>query len=183
MEAYPKFYYESKKRTLFLSSFLLIPYLGVSLYYTYLHALDLIYAVSFLKGLIAVFILFFLFLYFYPAATLQIFQDHFVYKKGKYDLSAKWSEVKAISFQLSAASTPSVLPSALLIFTEKGTTKLIETKTLRRKDARNSKINLIEFVRELGALSGKKVLLRGMITGQFSKASFEDYAKGLGLIS
>ncbi|MDD5069001.1 MAG: hypothetical protein PHS53_04380 [Candidatus Pacebacteria bacterium] len=182
METYPKVYYESKKRTLFLASYFLIPYLLSILYYAYLSASDTVFALFLLKGVFLTIVFFSIFLYFYPASTLELYQTHFVHKKGKFFLTATWPEVETIAFQGSAGSLATALPSAFRIYTKKGKTKLIETKTLKISGPQDAKIDLVAFVRELQTLSGKKVLLKGMYTNQFSKASFEDYAKGAGMI-
>ncbi|MDD5050938.1 MAG: hypothetical protein PHV93_04370 [Candidatus Pacebacteria bacterium] len=147
-----------------------------------MHSSDLQYTSFFLLELAVVTVLFFVFLYFYPASTLELFETHFVHKKGTFFLTATWPEVEAIAFQGSAGSLASALPSAFRIYTKKGKTRLIETKTLKLKGSPDSKIDLVAFVRELQTLSGKKVLLKGMYRKQFSKVAFEDYARGAGMI-
>jgi hypothetical protein len=161
---YPKTYFESKVKALVMPTLVVILLLGYG-FYKEIGKPESILTPYFFAEIIIVLIIIACFLYFYPTATLEIYQDHFVYKKGKKILSAKWPEVDRITFQIARGRRGGGgTPHAFFIVTSSDRTKLIDTSIMKLKDG---KFNSKEFVNELKTLSGKELTIGDYSTNNF----------------
>ena len=165
----PKIFFESKLKTALYGSIVFVPLLFIIISEIFFNPTEPLYAKS-----LAMFVVLFLV---YPSSTLELYNDRFVYRKGKHIFGANWSEVTLIAFQ----SVRRGIPRSFMIRTNDKSTKLISTNLLKLKNSANNKFNLVDFVTDLESISGKKVKWGDVSINQFSEASFLDLLKGEGM--
>jgi hypothetical protein len=149
---YPKIYYESKIKTGFRVLLVLLLMFAIP-FYKEIGSPQSIYLTQFPIYLLVFIVVFGIIFYLLPSGILEIYPDHFVYRKGKFEISALWSEVERITFQKGMARGTSGAPHSFFIVTQKGKTKLIDFSILATK---NSSFNSKEFFDELKNLFGKE---------------------------
>ncbi len=172
-----KTYYESKEKTLFYGLIIIIPLIILVINFTITQPNDPVYVSMLIKFLIGFVVLFAILILTHPAIHLEIYPDHFIYRKGKYTFSSKWSDVHVIAFQ----QVKRFNPTAFFIDSAHGTTGLIETRILRSKDAPNEKVHLLDLVNELEAVSGKKIKWGDKSVKKYSNVNFTDLLKSQGI--
>lgn len=176
-----KTYVETKSRALLYGSIIFVPMIIIALHDAVSVRNDPLYASNFIWRVIVFLIIFGLIVYFLPSAKLKVYKDRFSYTRGKLSLESSWSEVHTIAFQIHRGRHGgAVIPTAFLIETAHGVTKLIDTKILKSKES-NQYVDLPNFVRELESISNKEITWGETSTKRYRKVSFVNYLKGQGL--
>lgn len=129
------------------------------------------YLINLIEAWVAVIIIVVLFLCLYPVSSIEIFDDRFVYKKGKFVLSSTWHEVNNIAFQYPIGSVLQLC--AFFIDSKNGMTKLIDTRILKCKDG--SVFKLDDFIQEIESVSGKKFLVGDISLKKYGNGTYYDY--------
>lgn len=104
----------------------------------------------------------------YPKGRLELFDDHFVYTRGRVIVSSPWTTVKFVAFQRSASrfGLLSVSPSTSFFFdTDNGVTNLIDTAILKLESG--EKFEKSKLVEEIEKLTGKSMVLGDVSTRQY----------------
>lgn len=173
----PKIFFESKLKTALYGSIVFVPLLFIIISEIFFNPTEPLYAKSLAMFVVPFLICFVVLFLVYPSSTLELYNDRFVYRKGKHIFGANWSEVTLIAFQ----SVRRGIPRSFMIRTNDKSTKLISTNLLKLKNSANNKFNLVDFVTDLESISGKKVKWGDVSINQFSEASFLDLLKGEGM--
>ncbi len=168
-----KTFFESKVLAIFYGSIVFIPLvLAVSVEFLQ-SGTDQVYIKTLVWSLGVFLTCFALFIKFYPVAFLEIYNDRFVYKKGRKVINAKWNEVVLIAFQNRSKG----IPRSFIIRVGDRSTDLISTNILKLKNQKDYKLNLVDFVTELESVSGQKIKWGDVSVNKFSEAGFLDFIK------
>ncbi len=159
-ENFPKVYWESKKYALFLGLAFMIGLAIKAVVEAGNIPGQFPFLLSYYLVLVAVIGLLF---WIYPIAKLALYADHFEFQRGRFSLTARWSEVKYIALSVKDKTS-------LFIETEHGTTKLIDTRILKIKDGQTYRpVSREEIVKTLQSLSGKEVVFGDISLAQHKK--------------
>ena len=126
---FPLVLQESKREAFFFGMFFIASYVIALVIWADKHGGLL----QFIPYLVVVVFIVGIILWLYPVSTLSIYEDRFEYRKGKFLLVSKWSDVKYV------AVSPRDI-SSFFIETLHGTTKLMDARILRVKDIKGSRL-------------------------------------------
>ncbi len=104
----------------------------------------------------------------HPKGRLELFDDHFVYKKGNLTISSPWTMVRFAAFQRSASrfGLLSASPSTSFFFdTDNGLTGLIDTAILELESG--EKFEKSKFVEEIEKFTGRSMVLGDISTRHY----------------
>ncbi|MEK7213650.1 MAG: hypothetical protein AAB637_00835 [Patescibacteria group bacterium] len=129
-DKYPKIYYESKTKVFLWIFVFLVIFLGVIIYHEYINTSDSLLTPTFLMGVIISLTITGFVLYFYPVATIEIYSDHFTYKKGNKSLYSSWPDVKHLVAQMDKGLGAGLITS-IFIDSINGKTDLIDIRMIK----------------------------------------------------
>ncbi len=170
----PKIFFESKIKAALYGSIVFIPLLAIIVSETVFNPAEPLYAKSLAMFALPFLVLFVIFFIAYPPSTLELYDDRFVYRKGRRVFGASWPDVTLIAFQSSRRG----IPRSFVIRTNDKSTKLISTNLLRLKNSSDHGLNLVDFVTDLESISGKKVKWGDTSVDRFSEVGFLELLKG-----
>lgn len=160
----PKVYYESRKKSVFFGAVIFAIIFSILFHQIYGKEGFLYTIVGWsITALILILVS-----AIYPKGRLELFDDHFVYKRGRLTVSSPWAMIKFAAFQRSASrfGLLSAYPSTSFFFdTDNGVTNLIDTALLKLESGESfEKAKLIE---EIEKLTGKPMVLGDISTRQY----------------